>query len=404
MNRCVKSSCIFFFICIFLYSTNLFSQIPVEGSKSYQIKGGMLNIIQIADAYHINYKYDSILRQITLDSSKYVATFIDGQSFYFANGEILHSENSPYAEANGFYVSIDVAVSILRDIFGNSVSVYQKNVGSAPMLFIEKKTTSGSGGSGIIKNVHQINESSSTKIDVIIIDAGHGGRDSGAIGVNEIYEKDVALEYSKALYDDLKKRFPQKKIMLTRDSDRFLTLAERAYMANEYIDISSSNPKNGLFISIHANAAINRNARGFEVFFLSSDEKSQYERSVAQIENSPDIKQISRSIKDYTESLYSYMLIEQYQKESRYLSDIIAEKVLKISGVHRRNPPVKSALFYVLRGALMPSVLIEIGFLTNPDDAKLITSSSFKSKFTTALSDSVAEYVNNFEKTKGFSQ
>ncbi len=399
MIRCVKSSCILFFICFFICIADLYSRIPVEGSKSYQIKDGSVNIIQIADTYNINYKYDSILRQMTIDSSKYIATLIDKQNFYFANGEILHTQKSPYAETNGFYVDVDTARKILGDIFGNSVSVYQKNIGSSPMLFIEKALS----GSGIIiKNVHQINESSSTEIDVIIIDPGHGGRDSGAIGVDEIYEKDVALEYSIALYNELKKRFPKKKIVLTRDTDYFLTLAERAYMANEHVGISSSSPKNGLFISMHANAAINRNARGFEIFFLSSDEKSQYERSVAQIENSSDIKQTSKSIKDYTESLYSYMLIEQYQKESRYLSELIAQRVLKISGVHKRNPPVKSALFYVLRGALMPSILIEIGFLTNVQDAKLVRSSSFKNKFTNALSDGIAEFVNNFEKTKGF--
>ncbi len=402
MNGAIKLSCILFFICIFLYSENIFSQSAVSSTKSYQIKEDRVNIIPIADNYDINYKYDSIMRQMSIEHSKHTATFIDGQNFYFSNGEILHSQNSPYSEANGFFIPVNVVRKLLSDILGSSVSVYQKNVGSSPMLFVEKKSSSTS--KSTVRNIHQINESSSTKIDVIIIDAGHGGRDAGAIGIGEIYEKDVALDYSKDLLTELKKRFPKKEIVFTRDGDYFLTLAERPYMANEYINISSSNPKNGLFISIHANAAINKNARGFEVFFLSSDEKSEYERSVAQLENSPDIKQTSNTIKNYTESLYSYMLIEQYQKESRYLSELIAQRVLKIKGVHRRDPPVKSALFYVLRGALMPSVLIEIGFLTNADDVKLIKSADFKKQFTNALADSVVDYVNNFEKTKGFTE
>ncbi len=401
MDRGIKLNCILLFICLFIFAEKLFSQSLVESSKSYQIKDGRVNIIPIADNYNINYKYDSILRQITIEHSKYTATLIDGQNFYFANGEILHAASSPHAESGGFYIPVDIARKLLGDILGSLANVYQKNVGSSPMLFVESKK---SGNNNTVRNIHQINESSSTKIDVIIIDAGHGGRDAGAVGVNEIYEKDVALDYSIALYNDLKKRFPKKEIRLTRDGDYFLTLAERPYMANEFIGISGRNPKNGLFISIHANAAINRNARGFEVFFLSSDEKSEYERSVAQLENSPDIKQTSGGIQNYTESLYSYMLIEQYQKESRYLSELIAERVLKIKGVYKRSPPVKSALFYVLRGALMPSVLIEIGFLTNAEDVKLIASADFKKKFTTALSDSVVEYVNNFEKTKAFTE
>ncbi len=382
---------------------NIPTNASAVNSHSYPIKDGRINIISVLDDYHINYKYDAVLHKINIEHHSYRANFIDAQNFYYADGSVFRSSSPPIAEQYGFYVDIDTAINILGNILKSNVNISKKNIGSSQLLYIEsvvKKETSKE----IQRIPHQINESSSGTIDVIIIDAGHGGKDPGAIGIKELYEKDIALEYSKSLAQELKRRMPRKDIKLTRDGDYFIVLQDRPYMANEYIDIGTDKPKNGIFISLHANASVNKNARGFEVFFISADESSEYSRSLAKLENSPSLNVEDKEIEDYVQSLYSYMLIEQYQKESRYMSDLVASEVLKIKGVRKRDPTVKSALFYVLKGALMPAILIEIGFITNKEDVELMTNSKFKDEFSKSVANAVEKFIKDFEDTKAFTQ
>ena len=98
------------------------------------------------------------------------------------------------------------------------------------------------------------------------------------------------------------------------------------------------------------------------------------------------------------------MLIEQYQKESRLLAESITKEVHKVSGVARRTKPVQNALFYVLKGAIMPSTLIELGFITNPEDAKLMSTKETRLKMVKATADGIKKYIEVFEETKGFTK
>ena len=389
---------------IFFFISNLvvFSNNTISSSYSYPIKNDKINIISILDAYDINYKYDAILHKLSIEHYNYRANFIDGQKFYFLDGNLSTTDNIPSSEIDGFYIDTDTTKIIVSKILDDDINIFEKSIGSVDLLYIENLSKKDE--KKISRVLPQINESTSTTIDVIIIDAGHGGKDSGAVAINEKYEKDITLEYSKALFQELKKRLPKKTIKLTRDDDYFISLEDRPYMANEYIDIGTDNPKNGLFISIHANASINKNARGFEIFFLSADETSEYSRSIAKFENNPSIKLKNTNITNYTESLYSYMLIEQYQKESRYMAELIGKEILKIDSVYERATTVKSALFYVLKGALMPAVLIEIGFITNQKDIDLISTQKFKNDFIKKTADGIVDFVNDFEKTKGFTE
>ena len=99
------------------------------------------------------------------------------------------------------------------------------------------------------------------------------------------------------------------------------------------------------------------------------------------------------------------MIIEQYQKESSMLSGFIKEEVFKgVREVAERTKPVQSALFYVLKGVLMPAVLVETGFVTNPQDAKLITDKSYQAEMANSIAAGIVRYVRLFEKTKGFTE
>lgn len=245
-------------------------------------------------------------------------------------------------------------------------------------------------------------------ITAIIIDAGHGGKDPGSIGINKIKEKDIVLSFSLELKEELKKILPNVDIVLTRDKDTYPTLQERYKIANTAAKIETDKPENALFISVHANASLSPSAKGFEAYFITAQESSEYARAVSMLENSALVKFDKIDASKYEENssqlTHNYMLVEQYQKESRLLAQSIVDEVYKVSGISKRNKPVQNALFYVLKGSIMPSTLIEIGFITNEEDAKFMNTKETRIKMVKATALGIKKFINEFEDTKGFSE
>lgn len=245
-------------------------------------------------------------------------------------------------------------------------------------------------------------------ITAIIIDAGHGGKDPGSIGINKLKEKDVVLSFSLELKEELKKILPNVDIVLTREKDDYPTLQERYKIANGAAKINTDKAKNSLFISVHANASLNPNAKGFEAYFITAQESSEYARAVSILENSALVKfdkiDISKYEANSSQLTHNYMLVEQHQKESRLLAKSIVDEVYKINGVFKRNKPVQNALFYVLKGSIMPSTLIEIGFITNEEDAKFMNTKETRIKMVKATATGIKKFIEEFEKTKGFTK
>ncbi len=245
-------------------------------------------------------------------------------------------------------------------------------------------------------------------ITAIIIDAGHGGKDPGSIGINKIKEKDIVLSFSLELKEELKKILPNVDIVLTRDKDTYPTLQERYKIANTAAKIETDKPENALFISVHANASLSPSAKGFEAYFVTAQESSEYARAVSMLENRALVKFDKIDASKYEENIsqltHNYMLVEQYQKESRLLAQSIVDEVYKVSGVSKRNKPVQNALFYVLKGSIMPSTLIEIGFITNEEDAKFMNTKETRIKMVKATALGIKKFIKEFEDTKGFSE
>ena len=245
-------------------------------------------------------------------------------------------------------------------------------------------------------------------ITTIIIDAGHGGKDPGSIGINKLKEKDIVLSFSLELKEELKKVLPNVDIFLTRDKDIYPTLQERYKIANSSAKINLEKSKNALFISVHANASLSPNAKGFEAYFITAQESSEYARAVSILENSALVKFDKVDASKYEENAsqltHNYMLVEQHQKESRMLAQSIVDEVYKVSGVSKRNKPVQNALFYVLKGSLMPSTLIEIGFITNEEDAKFMNTKETRIKMVKATATGIKKFIKEFEESKGFTE
>ena len=219
----------------------------------------------------------------------------------------------------------------------------------------------------------------------IVIDPGHGGRDPGAIGPSGVKEKDVVLKVSKKLKEIIKKRLDCK-VVLTRTDDRFIPLEERTAIANTQ--------KADLFISIHANASPKRNVHGIETFFLnlSSDEEAI---RVAARENATSTKKIS----DLQPILREIMMSSKIDESTRLAGHVQDSLIKKLSAGYSKvnNLGVKQAPFYVLIGAEMPSILVEISFLTNRMEEKRLKSDKYLDSLASSIFTGVKVYIDGMK-------
>lgn len=227
---------------------------------------------------------------------------------------------------------------------------------------------------------------------VVIIDPGHGGRDPGKIGPGGVREKDLTLAIARRLANTLRERRGFE-VHLTRTTDTLIALADRPHLANRWKD----NRPAALFISIHANSAANKNARGFETFFLS-DARTEDERRVAEMENAavayetPPDKASATNDLDW---IFNTLRNDFYVRASNDLAEVIQRRFTSFHPGPDRG--VKQAGFRVLVGAFMPAVLVETAFISNNSDAALLKDASFQQKIASALANAVEEYFNTHE-------
>jgi len=220
--------------------------------------------------------------------------------------------------------------------------------------------------------------------DCIVLDPGHGGRDPGAVGPSGSFEKDRTLEIVLMVRDLLRIRMPEINVVLTRRSDDYVSLGSRTRMANQN--------RADLFVSIHCNAAVNASANGFETYFLSRA-RTDDARAVEILENNVielDEEEISIS-DDPLSFLLADMAQSIFQNQSSYLAGSV-QNSFRGSFPVRRDRGVKRAGFYVLRGAYMPAVLIEVGFISNPEEELELKTLDFRFKVAQAIVESIIEY------------
>ncbi|MEA1979668.1 MAG: N-acetylmuramoyl-L-alanine amidase, partial [candidate division Zixibacteria bacterium] len=218
------------------------------------------------------------------------------------------------------------------------------------------------------------------KVDVIVIDPGHGGKDYGAIGQKGTREKDVVLKISKELAK-LIRDDKQFKVIMTRDQDKTISLEKRAKIAN---DASAD-----LFISIHANSSPKKHVKGWNVFFLAQA-KNDSARSVAQFENSAFLKEQYYEDEegnpegiDPILSILNEMIMTEFQSESHDLAMMIDREFRRNIKIPARG--VDQAGFFVLNKVYTPSVLIESGFISNKEEEKLLKSKKYHKKIAKAI-------------------
>ena len=224
----------------------------------------------------------------------------------------------------------------------------------------------------------------------IVLDPGHGGHDPGAVGPKNLFEKDIvldiALKVKKILMED-----PLNEVFLTRDRDEFIPLEERTAIANR---------RNAdLFVSIHANASERREVKGIETYLLNWTDDEEAIR-VAARENAISLnkmKEMNRQT-DIVDVIKMDLFRENKRDESIKLANYIQRSLVSNLSDRRKRVidlGVKQALFYVLFGAKMPSVLVEVSFISNPEEAGMLADGSYRAEIAKGIAKGLTTYLNS---------
>lgn len=226
---------------------------------------------------------------------------------------------------------------------------------------------------------------------VVVIDAGHGGRDPGTRGPGGTREKDVALAIALAIADELEGDSTLE-VHLTRDDDTLVPLWERGAMATEW-----KGDRSGLFISIHGNAVPGRpEVRGFEIYFLS-EARTEHERRVAALENAP-LRFERESLSEGESPDQTFILRDLRNSDYQHWSLLLAEFAAKrMAEVHPGpNRGVRQGPLAVITNALMPAILVETGYLTNRDEERTLADEEFQRAAARALAGAVHDFFGRY--------
>ncbi len=224
---------------------------------------------------------------------------------------------------------------------------------------------------------------------IIVIDPGHGGIENGAAGPTGLMEKEITLALARRLKRVLQRRRPSLNVVLTRDEDRLLGLDERTAIANHN--------QADLFLSIHLNASPRSEAEGAETYFLSTDATDDDARTFAARENlspggaaelPPDLADLELVLWDLAQN--------RHLAESGALAESIQRHLNRLTGT--RNRGVRQAPFRILMGAMMPAVLVEVGFISNEKQEALFRTANYRADVVDALAAAVEEFLENLER------
>ncbi len=224
------------------------------------------------------------------------------------------------------------------------------------------------------------------RVAAIILDPGHGGRDSGATSnfavdgiATPLQEKNLVLDITLALKEKLEEEFPDKNIILTRENDIYPTLEDRVELANS---VTAARGEGIVYISVHGNASLNKDAEGFEVWYLPED----YRRQVLPGEGNESI-----------DSVLNTLMEEEFTLESRTLANSILDHLDSKVGHKATNRGLKEESWFVVRNAMMASVLIETGFVTNRTEAQRLRNPQYLKSLSNGIYNGIVDFVDFFE-------
>ena len=294
-------------------------------------------------------------------------------SFFIINDKAYQLQNNVFQRKEEYYVPLDDLLTLLTQQTNTDYSMDYASMSIKLGSVIQNIA--------IVETTDLDKEKKKWQFDTIIIDPGHGGKDPGSVGYKGTKEKDIVLDVSKRLARKIQKNLRVKTI-LTRDEDVFIRLQDRTKFANTN--------EGDLFISIHVNSNESKKPYGFETYLLRPG-RNQEAINVALRENAVIELEGNKFEKLTDEQLIQATIAQSgFVQYSEQFAALIQEEIDK--RVQSRNRGVKQAGFYVLMGASMPNVLIELGYISNPNEEKKLNSSSYRDMLATSIYYAILKY------------
>jgi N-acetylmuramoyl-L-alanine amidase len=345
--------------------------------------GHYVSLVQVAELLNGHLRWYPVSKQVDLSIHNRTTRFAFDSAKVWVNGRRHRLEYAPVMNKDGFWIPVSFFAS---KVFYRATGLRMQwpPVKKSSPLVGEDRGGGGNiaastphpslppqGGKGIIGAVRRI-----------VIDPGHGGKDPGAISRHGVEEKAINLQLAEELAAALKQEDGYE-VLLTRMDDSFVPLDERAKFANgENAD---------LFISMHCNASLSSKLKGFEVYFLSEKASDPHADAVAQLENAP----LALEGKTATPPSHVLAVLRSLVKNANINEASALGTLIDRQMGERLSEPslgVKQAAFYVLRGAEMPAVLIEMGFLSNSKEERLLQKDAFRKKLVRGIAAGIAAY------------
>jgi len=329
---------------------------------------GYLKINDVAEVFDGRVDFDPVKNKASLELSQGKAEFfIDNREVIIDNIKRKMKKETRIIEGR-VWIPLEVVITkAFGEVLGGQVSW---DYASKTLSTVEKLPGA------------PVKEEVKARIRTIVIDPGHGGKDPGAIGPRGTKEKDVVLKIAHKLAKELHKNL-KTRVILTRYHDIFLPLAERTAIANR--------EKADLFISIHCNASLKSRTRGFEIYFLSDKASDEEAQAVANMENAVMALEEKKEQGNELSSILWSLAMNEFMNESSEICSLVSSEVdRRLRTVDNRG--VKQAGFTVLRGAKMPAILVEAGFISNRSEERKLKSSKFQKNLVESVCVGVEKY------------
>lgn len=312
-------------------------------------------------------------------NSRIIKIFIDNP-FILAEDTVIRVDCSPFIDKENIFIT-RYTHNCINEIFSGrfkSTKVIKNNVQNNELkkeeINLIKENEKKEPQKIVINEKPRKNEQK-----VIVIDPGHGGNDPGAIGRNlRLQEKEIVFKIARLVKEKLDRDGKNFKIILTREGDRFISLKERSIMANKL--------NANLFVSLHCNSSYNRNARGTRTYIYSRVASSKDAEEAAKFENR-NVGVFEFLLNDLKKNAYEYLSVEA----AGYIQHNLA-KILRF-----KWHPTERAPFYVLANTNMPSVLVEVAFISNPDEERKLASDYFGEQIAEGIAGGILEYFERMQ-------
>ncbi|MCZ8158005.1 MAG: N-acetylmuramoyl-L-alanine amidase [Leptospira sp.] len=358
---------IYFWVGFFLLNLPLIGEtvkLPLYGKGNYV---SWVDLSPIFPELGTAHKSSSLIT--TINSPQGKIAFRIGASFFTFDNKISKLPKPPLIKEDDLYLPVDLVEAIFLNLIAYD---FRYKFKTAELLVDVPREPQAK------RNIN---------VKAIIIDPGHGGKDPGTSDATGHYEKEVSLGVARYLYLYLRKYYPEIRLHLTRKTDTFIELEERSKQANTLL----KDTRDSIFISLHCNASLNEKAGGFEIYYLSQSPSTEQARETALIEN----RFVGPNSNRIVSIIQSQMLSSITQRRSKKLAESLEEEYGKGLGTSMSSRGVKKADFSVLRGSLMPAVLIEMGYLTNPDESTILKDKNFQKKIARSIIKGIRQYATS---------